>query len=98
MITPDGRNRCCIEDFGGSHYHCAKCNRVTGMMGCGEQDELCDALFTADEEASHSLFAVSKALAVLAKEVRAAAVREATDTWQAILAEDRKRHEKPART
>ena len=22
------------HDPGGSHYHCAKCGRVTGMMGC----------------------------------------------------------------
>ncbi len=88
MITPDGRNRCCIEDFGGSHYHCAKCNRVTGVMGCGKKDELCNALHVADTEVDCSREA-GKALAVLAKEVRAAAIREATDTWQAILAEDR---------
>lgn len=27
------RERCCDEDFGGSHYHCSQCNAVTGMMG-----------------------------------------------------------------
>jgi len=25
--------RCCAEDFGGSHYHCGNCNAVTGMYG-----------------------------------------------------------------
>lgn len=25
--------RCCAEDFGGSHYHCAHCGQVAGMQG-----------------------------------------------------------------
>ena len=28
-----GRPRCCDQDFGGSHYHCARCGAVTGMYG-----------------------------------------------------------------
>ena len=28
-----GRKPCCEQDFGGSHYHCGRCNGVTGMMG-----------------------------------------------------------------
>ena len=27
------RPKCCDEDYGGSHYHCAQCGEVTGMMG-----------------------------------------------------------------
>lgn len=28
------KRECCDEtDFGGSHYHCAHCNGVTGMYG-----------------------------------------------------------------
>jgi hypothetical protein len=34
-----GRKRCCDQDFGGSHYHCA-CGRVSGFQGCG--DVRCD--------------------------------------------------------
>lgn len=29
-----GREPCCPEDWGGSHYHCARCSRVSGMYGC----------------------------------------------------------------
>lgn len=25
--------RCCEEDYGGSHYHCANCGEVSGMYG-----------------------------------------------------------------
>lgn len=28
-----GREPCCDEDLGGSHYHCAKCGAVCSMMG-----------------------------------------------------------------
>ena len=28
-----GRDPCCPDDFGGSHYHCAYCGCVCGMMG-----------------------------------------------------------------
>lgn len=28
-----GRIRCCEDDYGGTHWHCAKCNGVTSMMG-----------------------------------------------------------------
>lgn len=28
-----GHARCCEEDYGGSHYHCARCDGVTGMYG-----------------------------------------------------------------
>jgi hypothetical protein len=28
-----GRTRCCDQDHGGSHYHCGRCNGVTGMYG-----------------------------------------------------------------
>ncbi len=28
-----GWRRCCEEDWGGSHYHCAGCGAVTGMYG-----------------------------------------------------------------
>lgn len=31
--TVPGGPRCCPEDWGGSHYHCAGCNGVTGMYG-----------------------------------------------------------------
>lgn len=47
MTTPanqeriGGRRRCCDEDFGGSHYHCGRCRRVSGMMGCAWKDEEC---------------------------------------------------------
>ena len=27
------RRLCCDQDYGGSHYHCAKCEAVTGMFG-----------------------------------------------------------------
>ena len=27
------RDRCCDRDSGGSHYHCSRCNEVTGMYG-----------------------------------------------------------------
>jgi len=45
MNEPDwnaliGRERCCDEDYGGSHYHCAKCGGVCGMMG--HMDATCD--------------------------------------------------------
>lgn len=30
-------DRCCEEDFGGSHYHCAKCGKVGGMYGHAEE-------------------------------------------------------------
>lgn len=33
FIHPDGRKRCCAEDFGGSHYHCGGCGAVTGQLG-----------------------------------------------------------------
>jgi hypothetical protein len=26
-------DRCCSQDFGGSHYHCAHCGQVSGMQG-----------------------------------------------------------------
>jgi hypothetical protein len=29
----NGRERCCEEDFGGSHYHCAHCGQVSSMQG-----------------------------------------------------------------
>jgi hypothetical protein len=28
-----GREPCCDEDYGGSHYHCSQCNGVCSMMG-----------------------------------------------------------------
>ncbi len=28
-----GRKPHCDQDYGGSHYHCAKCNGVSSMMG-----------------------------------------------------------------
>lgn len=28
-----GREPCCSQDYGGSHYHCARCGAVTGMYG-----------------------------------------------------------------
>lgn len=26
-------DRCCNQDYGGSHYHCSNCGAVTGMLG-----------------------------------------------------------------
>lgn len=28
-----GREPCCDQDFGGSHYHCPRCWAVTSMLG-----------------------------------------------------------------
>lgn len=28
-----GRDRCCDQDYGGSHYHCGRCGEVASMMG-----------------------------------------------------------------
>lgn len=28
-----GREPCCDEDLGGSHYHCGRCGGVSSMMG-----------------------------------------------------------------
>lgn len=33
---PDEPERCCDQDYGGSHYHCGGCGQVSGMMGCAE--------------------------------------------------------------
>jgi hypothetical protein len=30
-MFPD--DRCCSEDYGGSHYHCARCQEVCGSHG-----------------------------------------------------------------
>lgn len=45
MSWPD--DRCCDEDFGGSHYHCAYCRGVSGMQGHPE----CVAKANADRRA-----------------------------------------------
>ena len=28
-----GRIRCCEDDFGGSHWHCGRCGRVSSIYG-----------------------------------------------------------------
>lgn len=28
-----GREQCCPDDYGGSHYHCVKCGCVSSMLG-----------------------------------------------------------------
>ena len=28
-----GREPCCDEDYGGSHYHCGRCGKTSSMMG-----------------------------------------------------------------
>ena len=33
-----GREPCCEEDYGGSHYHCARCGAVCSMMGNSPED------------------------------------------------------------
>lgn len=39
-----GRERCCDEDYGGSHYHCTRCGAVTSMMGHYSKDECEDSI------------------------------------------------------
>ena len=36
-----GREPHCVEDMGGSHWHCAKCGAVSSMMGHGDV-KFCD--------------------------------------------------------
>lgn len=28
-----GRDRCCDQDYGGSHYHCGNCGKASSMLG-----------------------------------------------------------------
>lgn len=45
VLRPDGREPCCPLDFGGSHYHCARCDCVTGMYGHYRGGEWLDGKF-----------------------------------------------------
>jgi hypothetical protein len=33
FLHREAHERCCDEDYGGSHYHCARCGAACGMMG-----------------------------------------------------------------